>query len=97
MTRSSSGSVDPRVRNLSGAVRKATVEQRGNERFAVITLLIGENELDDFADALLVAAQASRPYFDADLVNRQCRLGDYCKCCAGKPCLCPNYEGPGAP
>jgi hypothetical protein len=34
--------------------------------------------------------------FDGELVNDQCKLGDYCKCCAGKPRLCPNYEGPGA-
>lgn len=33
--------------------------------------------------------------FDAVLLS-QCKLGDYCKCCAGKPRLCPNYEGPNA-
>jgi hypothetical protein len=51
---------------------------------------------DPGAVEFVSVAQTPRPYFDADLVNRQCKLGDYCKCCAGKPRLCPNYEGPGA-
>lgn len=45
--------MDANIRALADHVRTAKLDQRGNERFAVITILVGESDRERLADALL--------------------------------------------
>lgn len=52
--------VDPRVKNLAEKIRTSNIDQIGAARFAILTVIIPEAEIDDFADALCSVTSTER-------------------------------------